>query len=121
MTLRVYFTNRSTRPRRLWLACVLACLVTFLVVCQALAGATAPVSDLDSYIAAAMRTFEVPGLAVAVVKDGEVVLTKGYGVRRAGEPSPVDAHTLFGIASNTKAFSPSAFWWTRARSHGTTR
>jgi CubicO group peptidase (beta-lactamase class C family) len=55
-----------------------------------------------------MRTFEVPGLAVAVVKDGEVVLTRGYGVRRAGEPAPVDAHTLFGIASNTKAFTAAA-------------
>jgi CubicO group peptidase (beta-lactamase class C family) len=50
----------------------------------------------------------VPGLAVAVVKDGEVVLTKGYGVRRLGEPAPVDAHTLFGIASNTKAFTAAA-------------
>src|SRR6266849_2278279 len=104
MTLRVCLTNRSTRPRRLWLACVLICLVA----CPALAAETAPVSDLDSYIAAAMRTFEVPGLAVAVVKNGEVVLTRGYGVRRVGEPAPVDAHTLFGIASNTKAFTAAA-------------
>jgi len=55
-----------------------------------------------------MKTFEVPGLAVAVVKDGQVVLAKGYGVRRLGEPAPVDARTLFGIASNTKAFTATA-------------
>ena len=55
-----------------------------------------------------MRAFEVPGLAVAVVKDGEVVLTRGYGVRRMDESAPVDEHTLFGIASNTKAFTAAA-------------
>ena len=55
-----------------------------------------------------MKTFEVPGMAVAVVKDGKVVLAKGYGVRKLGEPAPVDAQTLFGIASNTKAFTATA-------------
>jgi len=55
-----------------------------------------------------MKEFGVPGMAVAVVKDGQVVLAKGYGVRRAGEPAPVDADTLFGIASNTKAFTCAA-------------
>ena len=50
----------------------------------------------------------MPGMAVAVVKDGQVVHAKGYGVRRAGEPDAVDADTLFGIASNTKAFTCAA-------------
>lgn len=61
--------------------------------------------DFDATVARAMQAFEVPGLAVAVVKDGQVVLAKGYGVRRLGAPAPVDAHTLFGIASNSKAFA----------------
>ena len=52
-----------------------------------------------------MTTFEVPGVALAVVKDGKVVVAKGYGVRRLGEPTRVDATTLFGIASNTKVFT----------------
>jgi CubicO group peptidase (beta-lactamase class C family) len=52
-----------------------------------------------------MKTFDVPGVAVAVVHNGEVALAKGYGVRRMGEPAAVDAHTLFGIASNSKAFT----------------
>ena len=47
-------------------------------------------------------------MAVAVVKDGRVLLAKGYGVRKLGEPAPVDAQTLFGIASNTKAFTATA-------------
>src|SRR5205085_4676615 len=55
-----------------------------------------------------VRTFEVPGLAVAVVKDDAVVVSKGYGVRKLGEPAPVDARTLFGIASNTKVFTATA-------------
>jgi CubicO group peptidase (beta-lactamase class C family) len=64
--------------------------------------------DFDALVARVMKTFEVPGMAVAVVKDGKVILAKGYGVRKLGEPSPVDAQTLFGIASNTKAFTATA-------------
>ena len=55
-----------------------------------------------------METFTVPGLSVAIVKDGKVVLAKGYGVRRMGSPTPVDARTRFGIASNTKLFTATA-------------
>ena len=54
------------------------------------------------------REFEVPGIAVAVVKDGKVVLAKGYGVRKLGEPAPVTPQSLFRIASNTKAFTTAA-------------
>lgn len=61
--------------------------------------------DLDAYAAQVLKEFEVPGLAIAIVKDGKVVLAKGYGVRKLGEPQPVDENTLFGIASNTKAFT----------------
>jgi CubicO group peptidase (beta-lactamase class C family) len=64
--------------------------------------------DLDQWVTRAMRTFEVPGIGLAIVKDDAVVLAKGYGVRRIGESPPVDARTLFGIASNTKAFTATA-------------
>src|SRR5438876_5636959 len=67
-----------------------------------------PLRDLDTYVAQAMQAFQVPGVGVAVVKDGQVVLAKGYGVRKLGESAPVDSHTLFGIASNTKAFTATA-------------
>lgn len=64
--------------------------------------------DIDSYVEEVCETFDVPGVAVSIVKDGEVVVAKGYGVRRLGEETPVDEHTLFGIASNTKAFTATA-------------
>lgn len=82
------------------------CLILF-ISAQVLAQTGAP-PDLDDYVARALKEFEVPGLAVAIVKDGKVELVKGYGVRKLGEPAPVDEQTLFGIASNTKAFTAAA-------------
>jgi len=65
-------------------------------------------SDLDSYVKRVMEDFEVPGISVALVKDGQVLAARGYGVRRLGEAATVDAQTLFAIASNTKAFTATA-------------
>ncbi len=73
-----------------------------------LPGQTAPPPGFDAYVAQVLRTFSVPGVAVAIVKDGRVVLARGYGVRRLGDPTPVDAETRFGIASNTKLFTASS-------------
>lgn len=73
-----------------------------------LGAQTAPPPDLDAYVANTMKTFDVPGIAVAVVKDGKIVLAKGYGVRKLGDPTPVDEFTMFGIGSNTKAFTTAA-------------
>jgi CubicO group peptidase (beta-lactamase class C family) len=64
--------------------------------------------DLDGFVARTLREFEVPGLALAIVKDGQPILLKGYGVRRLGATAPVGPNTLFGIASNTKAFTAAA-------------
>jgi CubicO group peptidase (beta-lactamase class C family) len=64
--------------------------------------------NLDALVTRVMRQFAVPGLALAVVKDGKIVVAKGYGVRKLGSPAPVDANTLFGIASNTKLFTATA-------------
>ena len=73
---------------------------------------TSPASQgppgFDAYVASVMKAFEVPGLSVAIVRDGKVLLAKGYGVRQLGEAAPVDAETLFGIASNTKIFTATA-------------
>jgi CubicO group peptidase (beta-lactamase class C family) len=68
-------------------------------------GTGAPPPGIDRFVTSVMKQFEVPGLGLAIVKDGEVVLSKGYGVRTLGQATPVDARTLFGIASNTKAFT----------------
>ena len=75
---------------------------------QGEASLPAQLGDFDAYIERARREFDVPGVAVAIVKDGEVVYARGFGVRELGRPDPVDAHTLFAIASNTKAFTAAA-------------
>jgi CubicO group peptidase (beta-lactamase class C family) len=62
-------------------------------------------ADMDRLANRALKEFSVPGLAVAIVKDGRVVLAKGYGVRELGKPDQVDAETLFAIGSNTKEFT----------------
>ena len=64
--------------------------------------------DLDRLVERTMAAYRVPGIAVGIVKDGKLVFAKGYGVRQLGLPGKVDADTLFGIASNTKAFTTAA-------------
>ena len=73
-------------------------------------GVSGPLSqsDIDAVVARAMAAFSTTGVAVGIVKDGNVVLAKGYGVRQAGKPEQVDAHTVFQIGSNTKAFTAAA-------------
>ena len=60
---------------------------------------------LDRYIEAARKDWNVPGMSVVVVHDGKVLLSKGYGVREFGKNDPVDAQTLFGAMSTTKAMT----------------
>jgi len=64
--------------------------------------------SLDTYVSRALQDWEIPGIAVCIVKDGEVVLAKGYGVKEMGGNEKVDANTLFMIGSNTKAFTATA-------------
>lgn len=72
------------------------------------APAPVPPFDLAADVQRVLKTFDVPGMAVAIVKDGKVVAANGYGVRKLGEATPVDGHTLFEIASNSKAFTAAA-------------
>ena len=65
-------------------------------------------SDFDGYVARVLKAFDVPGVSVAIVRGGRVALAKGYGVRKLGESTPVNAQTLFSIASNTKLFTATA-------------
>lgn len=95
---------RSTLPATLGRTLLLLCL---LAPCVAASEAAPPpaLQDIDAYVESVREAFDVPGIAVAVVKDGQVVLAKGWGEREMGKPARVDAHTMFAIASNTKAFT----------------
>ncbi|GAB3364827.1 serine hydrolase [Lysobacter rhizosphaerae] len=91
-------TGRRFAPRFVLLASTL------------LAGAAfaAPPADLDTRVDAAMRAHGVPGLTIAIVEDGKVAMTKGYGVRKLGSPDRVDADTIFPTGSTGKAITAAA-------------
>jgi len=63
------------------------------------------VKEFDAYVEKSRNSFQVPGLAVTVVKDGKVILKKGYGVQQLGTSKVVDTQTLFACASTTKAMT----------------
>lgn len=60
---------------------------------------------LDPYIENAMKEAGSPGVAITIVKDGKLLVAKGYGVRELGKPEPVDEHTMFDTASLSKSFT----------------
>src|ERR1700761_4484087 len=67
------------------------------------------ISDsLDNYVNRALTNWRIPGAAVCIVKDGKVVMMKGYGIKELGLNGRVDENTLFMIGSNTKAFTATA-------------
>jgi CubicO group peptidase (beta-lactamase class C family) len=77
--------------------------------CLTLSAQPAWIRDsLDAVVVKTMQAEQVPGLALAVIQDGKVVLQKTYGVREAGKTDRVDANTLFMIGSNTKAYTATA-------------
>lgn len=88
-------------------------------------AAPVPAFDLANDVNSALKTFDVPGIAIAIVKDGKVIAATGFGVRKLGEPAPVDGKTLFEVASNSKGFTAAALamlvdegklaWMTRSR------
>lgn len=84
----------------------LIALLIVLITCNSFAQITEP--QLDQLVENTLKSFNVPGIAVAIVKDGKVVLSKGYGVKSILTKEKVDANTLFGIASNSKAFTTAA-------------
>jgi CubicO group peptidase (beta-lactamase class C family) len=99
------------RERALYGRSIIPAVLLSLILLTTAAVAEKPAAlppDLDAYVSRVMKAFEVPGIGLAVVKDGKVLVAKGYGVRKLGDPTPVDAQTLFAIASNTKVFTATA-------------
>lgn len=64
--------------------------------------------SIDAYVQKALTDWQIPGVAVCVIKDGKVVVMKGYGVKEMGTTNKVDENTLFMIGSNSKAFTATA-------------
>lgn len=80
-------------------------LVLLLLVVVQVGSAQAPGPEFDEYVNKALKEWEVPGVAIAIVKNDRVVFAKGYGVRELNKPEPVDEQTLFAIGSSSKAFT----------------
>jgi len=74
----------------------------------AIAAFAAPPEGFDARVEAAMRSRDVPGMAISIVEDGRIVHAKGYGVRRLGSPERVDADTIFPTGSTGKAVTAAA-------------
>ncbi len=83
----------------------LSTLTLLILVLAASAVAQNNVEDFDKYVESARQEWKVPGMAIAIVRDGKVIMAKGYGVRELGNATPVDADTLFGAMSTTKAMT----------------
>ncbi|MFV0269065.1 MAG: serine hydrolase domain-containing protein, partial [Draconibacterium sp.] len=62
-------------------------------------------AKLDQYFEKALLDWDTPGMSMAIVKDGQTVFSKGYGVMEAGEAARTDGNSLYAIASNSKAFT----------------
>ncbi len=65
-------------------------------------------AEIDAYAQKVREEWNVPGMAIAIVKDDKLIFARGYGVREMGKTGKVDENTLFAIASNTKAFTTAA-------------
>lgn len=96
----------SVRARKLFGFCVLLAAAVCLPVVRA--DTKGNLDGFDEFMAKAMQEFKVPGAAVAVVKDGKLVLAKGYGYRDVARKLPVTGATVFPIASITKSFTVTA-------------
>ena len=62
-------------------------------------------AGFDDFVTATMQQWRVPGLAIGVIRDGEVVLTRGFGYRDREARLPVTEHTIMAIGSNSKSFT----------------
>ena len=61
--------------------------------------------EFEGYAVRAMKDWEIPGMAISIVRGDRVLLAKGFGVRKLGSTQPTDEHTLFQIGSVSKSFT----------------
>jgi len=80
----------------------------FFLLCCLTAFGQVDEKKLDELVRNTLKTFDVPGISVGIVKDGKVIYSKGFGVRSLTSKQPMDDQTLVGIASNSKGFTCTA-------------
>jgi CubicO group peptidase (beta-lactamase class C family) len=102
--------STKTRVVGIIFACIITIFLGYSFFCKHGLGQRMPFfsSHFDAYITDVMNMFHIPGLAIAIVKDDDVVFIKGYGVREHGKSALVDAQTVFPIGSCSKAFTAAA-------------
>jgi CubicO group peptidase (beta-lactamase class C family) len=94
--------------KKLYLLLISTLIVASLANAQGINRSKFITDSLDEYISRALTNWRIPGAAVCIVKDGKIVLMKGYGMKELGLNNKVDGNTLFMIGSNTKAFTATA-------------
>ena len=92
--------------KRLVLRLTLIIPLIFICICRSYGQMSS--REIDSLVNAAKQEFNIPGVAIGVVKDGEIIHAKGYGVTSLKSKKPVNKHTNFAIASLSKAFTTTA-------------
>ena len=80
----------------------------FFILCSLFFFSQISEQKLDELIQNTIKTFDVPGMSVGVLKDGKVIYSKGFGVRSLTSKLPMTPETLVGIASNSKGFTCTA-------------
>ena len=87
---------------------ILSILILGLLVVNNLRSQVITSAQIDALVETVLKTFDVPGISVGIVKDGQLIHAKGYGVRSLNNKLKMDENTLVGIASNSKAFTSAA-------------
>lgn len=88
--------------------CVVSLILILFIGANSAFAQDAPLQGFDDYVNKAIKDWDVPGVAIAVIKDDKVILAKGYGVRELGKTDPVTANTVFAIGSSSKAVTSAA-------------
>jgi CubicO group peptidase (beta-lactamase class C family) len=103
-------TDHGTNRWKPWIASICRILAAVVLTTAAVNARAAAIDEaaVEALVRKSLAAWHVPGVAVAIVKDGNVVYLKGHGVRAVDHPDPVTPHTLFPIASCTKAFTTTA-------------
>ncbi len=83
-------------------------LIGLFVLVSTVTGAELDKAELSSFIEKEMETWKVPGLAVAVVKDGKVIYSEGFGYKDLKKKDKITPLTIFSLGSSTKAFTATA-------------